>query len=61
MNGKTTRTYGEWLAEQIAYFDRLVHEAYEHQRGIGCYVARHNRRHPDRPVRFIPENMPKAA
>jgi hypothetical protein len=61
MNGKTTRSYGEQLAEQIAYFDRLVPETYERHRRIGCYVARHNRRHPDRPVRFIPENMPTAA
>ena len=61
MNGKTTRSYGEQLAEQIAYFDRLVSETHERQRGIGCYVARHNRRHPDRPVRFIPENKQTAA
>ena len=61
MNGKTTRSYGEQLAEQIAYLDRLVRETYERQRGIGCYVARHNRRHPDRPVGFIPENRPTAA
>jgi hypothetical protein len=59
MNGKTT--YGERLAEEIAYFDRLLQETYAHQRGIGCYVTRHNRRHPDRPVRFIPENKSKAA
>ena len=45
MNGETTRAYGEWLAEQMA-----VQETFGHQRGIGCYVARHNRRHPDRPV-----------
>ena len=50
MNGETTRTYGERLAEQMAYLDRLVQETSGHQRGIGCYVARHNRRHPDRPV-----------
>ena len=50
MNGETTRTYGELLAEQMTYLDRLVQETSGHQRGIGCYVARHNRRHPDRPV-----------
>ena len=50
MNGETTRAYGERLADQMAYLDRLVQETSGHQRGIGCYVARHNRRHPDRPV-----------
>jgi hypothetical protein len=50
MNGETTRAYGERLAEQVAYLNRLVQETSGHQRGIGCYVARHNRRHPDRPV-----------
>jgi len=45
MNGETTRAYGERLAEQMA-----VQETFGHQRGMGCYVARHNRRHPDRPV-----------
>ena len=50
MNGETTRAYGERLAEQVAYLNRLVPETSGHQRGIGCYVARHNRRHPDRPV-----------
>jgi hypothetical protein len=50
MNGETTRTYGERLAEQMAYLDRLVQETSGHQRCIGCYVARHNRRHPDRRV-----------
>jgi hypothetical protein len=50
MNGVTTRAYGERLAEQMAYLSRLVHETSGHQRAIGCYVARHNRRHPDRPV-----------
>jgi hypothetical protein len=45
MNGETTTAYGERLAEQMA-----VQETFGHQRGIGCYVARHNRRHPDRPV-----------
>jgi hypothetical protein len=61
MNGKTTRSYGEQLAEQIAYFDRLVSETHERQRGIGCYVARHNCRHPDQPVRLIPGKLPTAA
>jgi hypothetical protein len=50
MNGETTRAYGERLAEQVAYLNRLVQETSGHQRGIGCYVARHNRRHPDRQV-----------
>ena len=50
MNGETTRAYGERLADQMAYLNRLVQETSGHQRGIGCYVARHNRRHPDRPV-----------
>ena len=50
MNGETTRAYGERLADQMAYLDRLVQETSGHQRGIGCYVARHNRRHPDRAV-----------
>jgi hypothetical protein len=50
MSGETTRAYGERLAEQVAYLNRLVQETSGHQRGIGCYVARHNRRHPDRPV-----------
>ena len=50
MNGETTRAYGERLAEQMAYLDRLVQETSGHQRCIGCYVARHNRRHPDRRV-----------
>ena len=49
MNGETTRAYGERLAEQVAYLNRFQ-ETSGHQRGIGCYVARHNRRHPDRPV-----------
>ena len=50
MNGETTRAYGERLADQMAYLNRLVQETSGRQRGIGCYVARHNRRHPDRPV-----------
>jgi hypothetical protein len=50
MNGETTRAYGERLAEQVAYLNRFVQDTSGHQRGIGCYVARHNRRHPDRPV-----------
>ena len=50
MNGETTRAYGERLADQMAYLNGLVQETSGHQRGIGCYVARHNRRHPDRPV-----------
>ena len=50
MNGETTRAYGERLADQMAYLNRLVQETSGHQRGIGWYVARHNRRHPDRPV-----------
>ena len=50
MNGETTRAYGERLADQMAYLNRLVQETSGHQRGIGRYVARHNRRHPDRPV-----------
>jgi hypothetical protein len=50
MNGETTRAYGERLAEQVAYLNRLVPETSGHQRGIGCNVARHNRRHPDRAV-----------
>jgi len=41
---------GLWRAAQMTYLDRLVQETSGHQRGIGCYVARHNRRHPDRPV-----------
>ena len=45
MNGVTTRAYGERLAEQMAYLNRLVQETSRHQRAIGCYVARHNRRH----------------
>jgi hypothetical protein len=53
MNGVTTRAYGERLAEQMAYLSRLVQETSGHQRAIGCYVARHNRRHPDRPVSHI--------
>jgi hypothetical protein len=48
MNGVTTRAYGERLAEQMAYLSRLVQETSGHQPAIGCYVARHNRRHPDR-------------
>ena len=52
MNGEITRTYGDRLAEQMAYLNRLVQETSGHQRGVGCYVARHNRRHPDRPVRL---------
>jgi hypothetical protein len=50
MNGETTRAYGERLADQMAYLNRLVQETSGHRHGIGCYVARHNRRHPDRPV-----------
>jgi hypothetical protein len=50
MNGETTRAYGERLADQMAYLNRLVQETSGHQRGIGRYVARHDRRHPDRPV-----------
>jgi len=51
MNGETTRAYGERLADQMAYLNRLVQETSGHQRrGIGCYVARHNRRRPDWPV-----------
>ena len=46
MNGETTRAYGERLADQMAYLNRLVQETSGHQRGIGRYVARHNRRHP---------------
>ena len=45
MNGETTRAYGERLADQMAYLNRLVQETSGHQRGTGCY-----RRHPDRPV-----------
>jgi hypothetical protein len=36
MNGETTRAYGERLADQMAYLDRLVQETSGHQRGIGC-------------------------
>jgi hypothetical protein len=50
MSGETTRAYGERLAEQVAYLNRLVQETSGHQRGVGCFVARHNRRHPGRPV-----------
>ena len=33
------RAYGERLADQMAYLNRLVQETSGHQRGIGCYVA----------------------
>ena len=63
MNGKTTRAYGERLADQMAYLNRLVQETSGHQRGIGCYVARHNRRvgHTHFPAARRLRNAPNAS